>query len=305
MPSDDGFESPLDELFVQGATVHELSAAEREAIARESRERDERARKEGRRRTRNGRLRPVFVVAGFLVLVLLAYNLFPTGDSHKSATSGLPSHISVYYALPQGVQADPEMPDAIRHDISVAQTWFASQTNGRTLRIDQNNGIVSVQERRLTNQVAELANQANAAGLVNDQFIPTNGEGATSISLVFVPVVRNTVGNSTDCGVTARYAAIVWVGSCGYQDSINSAWPSGETKVIAHELLHALGAVPPCAPHYGHDGHTVDNPDDIMYWNAERGPAPLIELDPGHDDYYDTGNGNCFDVADHPAWVDA
>jgi hypothetical protein len=304
MSGDDGFESPLDELFVQGATVHELSAAERAAFAKKREAREAHARREKRRQQRKGRMRPFLVVGGFLVLVLIAYKLFPGGDSHSTA-KGLPKHVAVYYALPQGVKPDPKMPDAIRHDISVAQSWFASQTNGRVLRIDETAGVVDVQTRQLTNQAAELANRQDAPGLVNDQFVPRSGERPDTISLVFIPVARNTVGDTTDCGATQGYTSIIWVGSCGYQESINSAWPAGETKVIAHELLHALGAVPPCAPHYGHDGHTVDNVDDIMYWNAERGPAPLIELDPGHDDYYDTGNSKCFDVADHPAWVDA
>ncbi|HSI96909.1 MAG TPA: hypothetical protein VK926_00975, partial [Gaiellaceae bacterium] len=59
--------------------------------------------------------------------------------------------------------------------------------------------------------------------------------------------------------------------------------------VVAHELLHSFGAVPhgapnECAP--PEDGHTCDDPRDLMY--PRIGLEPLSEklLDPGRDDYY-------------------
>jgi hypothetical protein len=30
------------------------------------------------------------------------------------------------------------------------------------------------------------------------------------------------------------------------------------------EDIHVLGAVEPCAPHYGRNGHVVDDPADLM-----------------------------------------
>jgi hypothetical protein len=213
--------------------------------------------------------------------------------------------VTVYYALPAGVAPDPLMPDEIRHDVAVAQAWFSSQTGGRVLRIDAHHGVVDVRTKQLPATSAQLANQADAPDLVLDAFAPVNRKPLTTIPLVFVPVVRHTIEGYTDCGVANGSLAIVWAGSCGYRPSINSAWPGGETKVIAHELLHAIGAVPPCAPHYGHNGHVVDNQADIMYWNAERQTLDLITLDPGHDDYYGTHRKDCIDVSRHPVWTRA
>jgi hypothetical protein len=226
--------------------------------------------------------------------------------SHSAASAiDAPKHITVYYALPAGVTADAKTPDAIRHDIAVTQAWFRGQTAGRELRIDDHDGVVAVETRRLTATTAQLANQEDAPKLVIDEFRRPDGKALDTIPLVFIPVVRHTVGGVTDCGVSEGAFAIVWAGSCGYTPSINSAWPGGETKIIAHELMHALGAVPECAPHYGHAGHVTDDQADIMYWNAERRTQDLIALDPRHDDYYDTHRTDCWDVARHPAWQDA
>lgn len=50
-------------------------------------------------------------------------------------------------------------------------------------------------------------------------------------------------------------------------------------------MLHGLGAVPTCAPHYdttpGRNGH-VSDPNDLMYWNAGVQPK---QIDIGGDDY--------------------
>ncbi len=298
-PDEGGFLSPLDELFVQGARFREPSAAERAAAARQNR-------RQGRRRRGPSSSRSVLIVVVAFVALVVAIKVFPAGSSRGDAGGGFdgaPRHVTVYYALPAGVQADARMPDEIRHDIAVAQNWFASETPGRILRVDNTDGAIDVRVRQLRATVPQLANQPNAVDLVRDEFLPADRKALDTIPLVFVPIVRHAAAGVTDCGVTEGAFSIVWVGSCGYRPSINSAWPGGDTKVIAHELLHALGAVAPCAPHYGHDGHVVDNQADIMYWNAERTTLDLIALDPGHDDYYDTGRKDCTDVSRHPAWT--
>jgi hypothetical protein len=77
----------------------------------------------------------------------------------------------------------------------------------------------------------------------------------------------------------------------------------GETFVIAHELVHTLGAVPPCGPHYGNDGHVIDDPRDLLYDGPIRVPPRAVLLDPGHDDYYRTGRHDCPDIANSPVWT--
>lgn len=70
---------------------------------------------------------------------------------------------------------------------------------------------------------------------------------------------------------------------------------------IAHEIIHALGHVPDCAPHAGQGGHTTDNPKDLM---APSGVDPAeTELDPGRDDYYGHGRPGCLDLAKSTFWA--
>ena len=58
--------------------------------------------------------------------------------------------------------------------------------------------------------------------------------------------------------------------------------------IATHELLHALGAVPPGDPHTcpGDSGHPCDSPTDVLYPYASGGPLTSLVLDFNHDDYY-------------------
>jgi hypothetical protein len=68
-------------------------------------------------------------------------------------------------------------------------------------------------------------------------------------------------------------------------------------------MTHNFGAVPTCAPHQGGGAHVTDDPRDILY----QGPQPRDwnnqMLDPGHDDYYATGRGDCPGIASSAFWT--
>jgi hypothetical protein len=110
------------------------------------------------------------------------------------------------------------------------------------------------------------------------------------------------VDRGTDCGQGRLGFAVVYIGSCGERPSPTAVWPGGDTKIAAHELMHALGAVAPCAPHYGANGHVTDTKADLMYPET-GGSTGDAQLDPGHDDYYKHDIANCIDVSRHPAWT--
>jgi hypothetical protein len=67
----------------------------------------------------------------------------------------------------------------------------------------------------------------------------------------------------------------------------------------AHELLHALGAVPFGAPHtcLESPGHVCDVVDDLMYPSTSGQPLDAVVLDAGRDDYYGH-SGSWFDLQD-------
>lgn len=66
---------------------------------------------------------------------------------------------------------------------------------------------------------------------------------------------------------------------------------------MAHEILHELGFVPTCAPHFTGHGHVGDDKHDLM--------SPMLEfgeetLDVGNDDYYRTHRRGCPDLDRSP-----
>jgi hypothetical protein len=63
--------------------------------------------------------------------------------------------------------------------------------------------------------------------------------------------------------------------------------------ILAHELLHALGAVPPGDPHPcpGDSGHPCDSPTDVLYPTTHGEPLSQKVLDFDHDDYYAHSGG--------------
>jgi hypothetical protein len=74
--------------------------------------------------------------------------------------------------------------------------------------------------------------------------------------------------------------AVIWLNAC-------SGGP--HDYVAAHELLHALGALPDGAPHpcsARDSGHVCDSPLDILQPRLSGQPLAAEALDVNHDDYY-------------------
>lgn len=310
MPDDSnqgGFDSPLDELFVERARFHEPSAAERQAWAKAAKQASRRRRRRKRSANRHERLRrlvPLGVLAG---VALLAYLLWPTGGRGGGGPDieiVAPEQVRVVYATPSDVVADDGFALAIRNEMAVVDTWFKEQADGRAPKVLKEEDEVVVETRRFDATATELSDRADAVGLVADAFHDEEGKlPSDELLLVFVPLEFSA---QVRCGESGLTIVVVWVGSCGDVPSIEStALDDGVSGTIAHELVHAMGAVASCAPHYGQNGHVVDDPQDIVYDMPAGGEPPAVNdllLDPGHDDYYDHGNNDCPDIKDHPLW---
>lgn len=95
--------------------------------------------------------------------------------------------------------------------------------------------------------------------------------------------------------------AAVWLRACGVPTD----------AVGAHELLHALGALPAGAPNYCTTvsdpfgvvdvGHPCDSPTDVLYPATYGTPLSQLVLDYNHDDYYGH-SGTWPDIQDSP-WL--
>jgi hypothetical protein len=336
-PSDPS--SPLDDLFVAGARYHEPSAQEREQQAKEFQRRGKeaakanakarkKAEKEAKRRRSDSedeyeaaigspsrRWVPWVIFAG---AVALAWYMLGGGggdddggdvdtstDTQAQITpteDARPTEARLMYASTPDAPADANYEDAIRHEVDIANDWLDEQTGGQRIRMVETNGVVDYEEAELDSTSAELAERSDAYNFVAEELgLPTEGY-LDEITIVFVPVTFDTqerCGEGSESGLV-----VIWIGTCDLQPSVDSSWPSTASFTVAHELMHALGAVDNCAPHYGHNGHVVDDPNDLMF-DGDRTEEPVFALDPGHDDYFEHDMLNCADVSDHPAWVDS
>ena len=72
---------------------------------------------------------------------------------------------------------------------------------------------------------------------------------------------------------------------------------------MVHEVMHALGFVPTCAPHHTRRGHVSDSPNDLMY--AGDAPWSPTTLDVGRNDYFGAHIPGCPDLSDSPYLVSA
>ena len=296
-----GFDSPLDDLFVEGARFREPSARERAEQTREFQRRGKVAARRNRRARRQGRGRKLLPWALLAAAVLVVWFFFGRGGSDSAqsrAFADAPDEITAIYAIPSDVSADETVPDAIRHELTVVDDWFESQT-GERLRITRTGDEIDVEEVPLAVDAATLVGRADAAGLVRDEFADRLEPGHDELLVVFVPAEFET---QVRCGEgSAEGFAVVWMGSCQTTASTSSQWPDPLPTTLAHELVHTMGAVDVCAPNYGNNGHIVDNPNDLMYDGPARADGEIV-LDPGNDDYYDHRNSDCWDVKDHPLW---
>lgn len=68
------------------------------------------------------------------------------------------------------------------------------------------------------------------------------------------------------------------------------AWEHG----FLHELIHATGAVPYCAPNAS-DAHVGDDPRDLMYAGPEPWNPRFVDI--GRNDYFGHGRRGCLDLA--------
>lgn len=307
-PADDS--SLFDELFVAGAQFQEETAAQRETRAAEER-REERRREQQEKRQKlasrfGGRRRALaFGLFGAVVLViwLLGRGGEPSEEADQAAETEQeadprPTTLRVTHAIPADVQSTPLAVDTIRTEIDIVSRWLASQTGGRTLPFAEEGAEVAIAEQRLSITSAELAARTDAAVSIQDELRHGEGDDAV-IRLVFAPVRFP----DKRCGETSGTLVIVWVGSCDVDPSADiDEFGDGTTTIIAHELMHALGAVESCAPNHGRDGHVMDDRTDLMYVGQDAAPGPEKVLDPGRDDYFEHDNDGCWDIARHPAW---
>lgn len=177
--------------------------------------------------------------------------------------------------------------DQVAGDVASMVSWWAGQDPTRIPRFDQAlfNGTtcLDISVARLPEPTASFANMGADAAFrqIGRDLTAAGFDNPYKKYLVYFegPSVEQDV-----CGVgggdfqSGPSFAIVLTGGC----------PDVPTDVTAtHELLHALGAVPPGDPHCPADpAHVCDSPTDVLYPTIDGSPLQTKVLDYNHDDYY-------------------
>src|SRR6185312_5222994 len=189
--------------------------------------------------------------------------------------------------------------DGIADDADQIDSWWRSQDFTRTVRFDRYAfpscgaaGGLDITDVKLSRATSDFYAQPNRFTGLRDALMAAGWNLDAKKYLVYYD---GPVDTPNLCGTGGGQFAIVYDQSCVQY--------TNRTVAAAHELIHALGAVPPQAPHACPDsGHVCGDTYDIMNPTlAAFRPLSDFGLDLGHDDYY-AHSGAWWDVQDSP-WL--
>lgn len=217
------------------------------------------------------------------------------------ATQDRPDEVSgdqvhVMYVVPSdGADRQLDLSGALSNTVGSFQTWLASQTGGRRLRLDTYQGALDVSFFRLSRTNATMT--AFGAYVRDEIEKELTAAGFSLTNKVYA--VYYDGGSTFACGggawpptLPGRVAALYLQGTppganCASNTFASSpqAPPGYREFAMLHEIMHTLGFVASNAPHHTLAGHVSDDNRDLMY----AGPLPWLlpaVLDVGRDDYY-------------------
>jgi hypothetical protein len=216
-----------------------------------------------------------------------------SADRTPQAAAGYSVHL--VYAVPSdGADGIATWGSAMQTDAETIDAWWRREDPARTVRFDTFSFACGTQLDisflRLQQTGAQLDPIDRRADRVYDGLRAAGLLSAFEKTIVYYDG-PDSQGRPTVCGQGGGSIAFVYVNAC---DGVPN------DGIVAHELLHSLGAVPPQAPHDcppPDDGHTCDTTTDIMYPYADGSNLFALLLDPGRDDYYGH-TGSWLDVQD-------
>ncbi|MCI0847039.1 MAG: hypothetical protein J4N86_00810 [Chloroflexi bacterium] len=208
------------------------------------------------------------------------------------------------YAVPAGALDEQwDINGAIESIVADLQTWLRERTGGRGIVWDEADGSLDITFIRLERSEANLAGFPNSWEPVAEELYRRGLNDPNKVYAVWLPSVRE--GSDTlICGVQTEYNSVSFSFSFFKRTDGNANICVEQPVTMLHELFHAFGAVAPCAANYVSEdeslrsAHVDDDPNDLMY-SGDRFGIP-IELDNGHDDYFEHDIPGCVDTADSP-----
>ena len=212
------------------------------------------------------------------------------------------SFVHLVYAFPSdGADGSATVAAQISADVDEIDAWWRGQDPTRTPRFDvfpyacgPQADVTSV---RLAQSGAQLAPIQSRAEQIAASLAAAGLGSSFGKYLVYYDGPSAEPGICGQSGLDALAGptyAFVYMGAC---DGVRTS------AIAAHELIHALGALPPGAPHAcaDDDGHPCDSLQDILYPFASGQPLLAHLLDVGRDDYYGHAGG-WFDLQDS-SWL--
>ncbi|MCY4134174.1 MAG: hypothetical protein OXG30_04575 [bacterium] len=211
--------------------------------------------------------------------------------------------IQAVYLVPQGKSPVVFRAEAIAAGVVEAQRWFRSQTEGRHPLFARDRNSVSVKTIELDRPLSRFAGTTDLADHVREALrLPARTPLLIVMEASFYP-------DGASDFLCARHSGSVIVfplANCSFSPEPGDRWPNRFSSVIAHELVHLLGAAwrqRKCAPNYLPIGHVDDDANDVIY--AGPGGRNWVNpvLDSGNDDYYLHGRTDCYDIDRNPLLV--
>ena len=222
------------------------------------------------------------------------------GDTDRPAVqAGNPIRV-VYAHAADAPNRSAEVAPAIAADVEAIVSWWSREDSSRVPRFDLAGfpcgAQPDIRRLQLPQGQAELSTSGNPYAASRDALLTWPLPTRTKYLVYYDgPSERNLCGRGGG-SATGFGVAVVFLAACGGATTASTA---------AHELVHALGAVPQAAvpgacP--GNPGHVCDSTGDLMYPYAQAGiPIASLVLDAGRNDYYGHAQ-TWWDVQDS-AWL--
>jgi hypothetical protein len=211
----------------------------------------------------------------------------------------------LYVIAADGEDRKLDVNGAIARSVAAWNGWLSGQTGGSRLRLDTAAGVLDVTFARLPSTTAALAAEG--------PYIRDRIERELSARRLIKPNKLAAVyydsytpfscgGGSWPPALIGKVAALYLRGApigaptCDSNPLSPDGVATGYLELaMLHEVVHALGGAPACAPSQTLSGHVSDSPSDLMY--AGSAPWRPSALDVGDDDYWGHGRADCLDLA--------
>ena len=248
-----------------------------------------------------------------------------TADQPDDNTQDYQVHIM--YVLPSdGTDRQLDTNGTIATSVSAFENWLCNQAKGSTVKLDTYKGALDVTFVRLDVTDQTIANGADLKVntgnnpkeyIVLDLRTHLKALGFKDPHKLYA-IYYDGSADIDACGegFATLHTAVAFLhghsqGRLDW-DCDRNTFTTDLTKpgfwdlVTLHEIVHALGFVPSCAPHVYQGSHVADSKYDLMYgqddtingndWDVAE-PQKIV-LDYNRNDYYDANIPNCPDLKD-------